>query len=631
MLEAREDFLHLMIGHGIPEAEVISMTDEEFQMTLNAILDENSPRAQQRQTYGHPQIRGPRPNNQEYRGVTLPDGFGNGNYNEDEAVRMAIENSLDDMLIAPHLRQPPPPQDEVGFHPRPSSNIHSHLNTNYNYNYNRNETHNYPPRPNPKPTPLPSSKTPRTNEAPKYNKDRSPSCSRPRRPAAPPPTSQYTSQTKKKSTTTTSSGKTSNPQTKSRPTTTSTTAAPSAINHNLVVTNSKPKINSNAPIAGTVNRKSPRQTGSSKSTASGGSSGTRPSAGTRKTTTTASTTTRTSATRPSNAPATRTSTNRPSNTPATRTGTKNAPSNPTSSHSSRATGETIVNSRPSTNQTPRSQHKQNPTVKTDNIHNIQQKHTKKTDDTDNYQYKPKLRPNPTFINEAILDPTPDILHPKHYDNDDDSLLDDRLNYEKYYLKPKATNSNYKLPNPSPSQANPKPQPQLQPQPKPKPKTEEKPPEAKFSESQILRNIQDMEFIQATQEAERKEREEAEKKAQEERKAQEEKAKKESRLDEAVRLFKSIPPEPANGEKVVTIAAQVPNLNRIMRKFPPSSKGLDVYAWVSGQTLELDDEDKLFVDSFDLMQAGGQAQALDKDSTLEEQKISGRVLFQAVLV
>ena len=76
---------------------------------------------------------------------------------------------------------------------------------------------------------------------------------------------------------------------------------------------------------------------------------------------------------------------------------------------------------------------------------------------------------------------------------------------------------------------------------------------------------------------------------------------------------------------------MPNSKRIMRKFSPNSKGLHVYAWVSGQTLDLDDDEKLFVDTFDLMQAGGQAQALYKDSTLEEQKISGRVLFQAVLI
>ena len=191
MIEAREDFYDFMLLHGIPEADIRSMTDTEFQMTLNALLDENSPRAPYQQARPTRQASG----GNQYQGTTLPDGFGNGSFDEEEAYKRAIEASLDDMLIAPHLRPKPSPRNEVGIHHRPSSNINSHTNSNYGY---RKEPSNYPPRPNPKPTPLPSTKTPRGSEYSKYTpKERAPSCSHPR----PNPSQHMTSRATKKTNT----------------------------------------------------------------------------------------------------------------------------------------------------------------------------------------------------------------------------------------------------------------------------------------------------------------------------------------------------------------------------------------------------------------------------------------------
>ncbi|KAK8894442.1 hypothetical protein M9Y10_022876 [Tritrichomonas musculus] len=593
MLEDRLVFRDIMLEHGISEAEMRAMTDREFEMTVNALYDESSPRITQNQ---------PR-NNRNYRGTTLDDGFGNGNIDEEEATRLAIEASLDDMLIAPHLRPKPSPQNEVGIHPRPSTRPNHYMESNHYYH---NESTNYPSRPNPKPTPLPQPKPTRTTEYSKYNtKTRAPSCSHPRS------TQRTPSQTKRISDVPEPSTK---PQTRPKP----AASRPSNQAH-LVVTNSQPKVNSNSPIAGTTTKKTQKtttgsrppssrtpgaqhpvpiaRTGAAKATTTStkatGATRATPTSGRTRTTTTTTGATRTNATRPSNAPAVRSGVKK---------NISSNPSNDSNNFPSRtsiglAADEIIHTNKPSANQTPRSRNvnrqQSNPNI------------PKRTSSTN-------VAGKTTFADEAIFDPTPEILHPKHYIEDDDRLFD---NVQNRISKP-ATNSKYSQPKPEPK-------------PHPPPKTEEKPKADKYverplSESQIIRNVQDMEFIMAQQEAERKEREEAEKKALEEMQLKEEQQKKENEIEEARRLFKSIPPEPQNAAESITIAAQMPNNKRVMRKFPPNTKGIHIYAWISGQTLDLPEEERLLPDVFELLNLN---QTIDKNKTLEEQNITKRVFLQ----
>lgn len=105
---------------------------------------------------------------------------------------------------------------------------------------------------------------------------------------------------------------------------------------------------------------------------------------------------------------------------------------------------------------------------------------------------------------------------------------------------------------------------------------------------------------------------------------EEQQKKENEIEEARRLFKSIPPEPQNAAESITIAAQMPNNKRVMRKFPPNTKGIHIYAWISGQTLDLPEEERLLPDVFELLNLN---QTIDKNKTLEEQNITKRVFLQ----
>jgi hypothetical protein len=93
-----------------------------------------------------------------------------------------------------------------------------------------------------------------------------------------------------------------------------------------------------------------------------------------------------------------------------------------------------------------------------------------------------------------------------------------------------------------------------------------------------------------------------------------------REGEVIGRFYSLPPEPATG----TTIAVVVNGVRCIRKFDPQRLAADVYSWVAGQTIH-SDEDKLYFDEFELVMPG--KGVVDPDRTLEEQKMSGRIILQ----
>ena len=111
---------------------------------------------------------------------------------------------------------------------------------------------------------------------------------------------------------------------------------------------------------------------------------------------------------------------------------------------------------------------------------------------------------------------------------------------------------------------------------------------------------------------------------EENQQQIEKEEIEQKIGEVVSKYYSLKPEPKTG---TTIAVNLNN-QRIMRKFDPNSKGEDIYAWVAGQTIdEEDDDDKLFMDNFELQVNG--IGIVSHEKTLLEQGIKGRVMMNVI--
>ncbi|KAH0795646.1 hypothetical protein GPJ56_000525 [Histomonas meleagridis] len=134
-------------------------------------------------------------------------------------------------------------------------------------------------------------------------------------------------------------------------------------------------------------------------------------------------------------------------------------------------------------------------------------------------------------------------------------------------------------------------------------------EKELSSTQEIVQLQNIEYNEALKEAQIRtelEKQTAEEKANEE--------------EEMQKLINSLPPEPAIG---VTIAVLLKNGKRVMRRFDPKSKGIYVYVWVLMQINENTPDEKLSLDSFDV-KLSVSAKKIEKEQTLEEQNISGRV-------
>ncbi|EAY09849.1 hypothetical protein TVAG_259300 [Trichomonas vaginalis G3] len=151
----RDEFYSFFRRAGISREEMNSYSDVEFQNILCGLLDDNPD-------------QGLRP----LRRTSLPpgatpavlDGFGNGRYDEDEALKIAIENSIDDMLVAPHLRQPLDPRNEI---------VHPAAHPPRGVLPRQNRMGGVPKDLQPKPTPLPPTHTKQQDHPPRIPSSRS--------------------------------------------------------------------------------------------------------------------------------------------------------------------------------------------------------------------------------------------------------------------------------------------------------------------------------------------------------------------------------------------------------------------------------------------------------------------------
>lgn len=586
MLAVREDFRDILLSAGLSQAEIQNIPDDQFEVFVSALLDENSPRMprrpqpaplQPRNQYAAPQVA---------NRATLSDGFGNGNMSEEEALRLAIEQSLDDQLIPPHMRPIPEPENEVGYRPtqrRAASN---------RQDIYRFDQKSYPKYPNPEPTPLPRQiTTKRTQIADRQYK---------------PPSSTYESRYQ---TSTTPKTRTRTNQTTSNPRTTPktgtrTTAGPKTTttynNPQRNVTSSKSKVR-NANQYNPTNRFEQRETDVPRSTANF---------------VVTNSTTKTNTTTRTNARKTPVTSNRDTKTP-------KSTANPRLTPATKEIGYDVVMSKPDA-----APHSRNPpkstnySTKTSNVsnHNLS---TKKSTDRIQSNKVPHQSSHPTFPTEAITDPTLDILHPNNRFNNknDESLFEwaDGLPSKKATSN-QQSNVNKPRPPPPPAYEEPIYIPEVQPPP-PKPAPKAQP---SLSDSQKLRNLQNMEFIMAEQEAERKQREEMEQKAAIERQLEQEKRNKENKLKNTKSLYEKLPAEPPNDKGVVTVKVQIPDGQGIVRRFLPDRPGNDIYIWVSGNTLDLPEEKRLYPDSFELNVTFNEV--LDKNKSLAEQNIKGRIFL-----
>jgi hypothetical protein len=96
-----EFFVGLFLERGITMDEIQAMSEVEIQATINSCLDDPGPK---------PRASPPRP----AMLATAHSDFSNGTFSDyQDALAHALENSLDDQLVAPHLRPLPNPEDEI--------------------------------------------------------------------------------------------------------------------------------------------------------------------------------------------------------------------------------------------------------------------------------------------------------------------------------------------------------------------------------------------------------------------------------------------------------------------------------------------------------------------------------------
>ncbi|OHT14985.1 hypothetical protein TRFO_14655 [Tritrichomonas foetus] len=222
------------------------------------------------------------------------------------------------------------------------------------------------------------------------------------------------------------------------------------------------------------------------------------------------------------------------------------------------------------------------------------------------QLKPSIQK--TFLNEAILDPTPEILHPSHQTfTDDEDFGDSFFSYEPPTFLENQQNLNDGGETDD----------QIETQ-----QLNRHLRKNEMTESQVIRNIQNMEYVLAQEEAYQKELDEIRKIEAAELAEKQLKEQKEKEENELRRIISEIPAEPQKG---TSIAIQLPDGRRVVRKFDENSIGLYVYAWVCEQTIKMGDL-KLGLNSFNLVPTYGNNETVKKNKTLKEQGIAGRVFL-----
>ena len=625
MMEIRDDFLDLFQIHGISRLQLHQMPDYEFEAKLNEFLDDRysngpnfhsqfpngddygdngginrssadrsgnhafdddelnaalaasledapaglyasnsrSPRNRTQQNQRPSQIRHP-PSYGANLSRAAMDGFGNGDLDEEAAMKAAIEASLDDMLIAPHLRPRPDPRNEI-VHPDVGGAI------------SRNKVSNYHPKVGgipkelqPKPTPLPSTK--KTTNATRTNARQvtgtkakeKPLNSRlyvqHNAPAVPAP-----SGNSRRPTTTSKpriNSSSSNTSVKSRNATNATKPKPSANARNPP--NAKrptfgeiPPIHAREPI----NSRPSSQRTVPKAPASKG--------GVKKTT--------------------------PGSTAQKRANPQNQFNNPPPSFSTKQE----VKTKPKADLPTRTR---SDGTKGLPHHIPPRRGPIELPAAEIIREAPRVPPKKSVpVRETFEEPIADEIAPhdhNSYFHAQNGYIDQLLEYEKKFdeidLPPPA-----KIDSPQPSKA-------LSAAP------------AEMRKSHNERNLQDLEYEQILQEAEREE-EEKRKKEEEERQKMEEMQKEQDSKESKLRnILQSIPPEPQNG---TTIAVVLFN-KRVMRRFSPDEDAIHVYAWITSES-----GGQLDLDSFELAPVGGEK--LIKGKSLEEQNIKGRIMLSII--
>lgn len=151
----------------------------------------------------------------------------------------------------------------------------------------------------------------------------------------------------------------------------------------------------------------------------------------------------------------------------------------------------------------------------------------------------------------------------------------------------------------------------------------------FNNSSKIIQRQNEEIKKLEQEVAQKEREEHEKKLLEQEENNVKEACQISLADEIIDILSIIPPEPdepktaEEKKKVVNLQIILNDRKKIGRRFNDTDKGIFVYAWVAGTTL--DSDEILYLNSFELKMPMGNI-ILDKNQTLGEQKVRGKVCF-----
>ncbi|KAK8878531.1 hypothetical protein M9Y10_005311 [Tritrichomonas musculus] len=150
----------------------------------------------------------------------------------------------------------------------------------------------------------------------------------------------------------------------------------------------------------------------------------------------------------------------------------------------------------------------------------------------------------------------------------------------------------------------------------------------FNETSKIIQQQNNDLKKLEEEVAQKEREEEEKKLMEDEERNFEEACQVSLADEIIDYLDALqqePPEPktqAEKRNIATLLVTIDSKRRVTRRFSVKDRGIYVYAWVAGHTL--DSDDKLTLDNFELKIPFGERKVLDKNLTLEEQGIHGKV-------
>lgn len=550
--------MEMFLDRGFSRREVFRMTDAEFERTIGGFFEEDSPRPARRETQPRPAQRETLPRQQH------ANDFGNGDYDEDEAVRRAIEASLDDQLIPPHLRPKPDPRNE---------HVSTYRSPSVGYSRRPERT---APRPNPEPTALPT----RTATKPKAS---STTTATNKRSASVKPSTRVAGTTNSKNVSTVSTRQVGAREAVGRKRAdVPRRAEPSSVTHFGGVDLPEPSKRRIGRVSdNTASRvTNTRATGSASTKTAAAKSGS-------SRTSDRAPPTHTKLTVANSGSSGKTATSSSS----TRTGAAKSGSSASSSSAatrvSTRTGQSRTGNRtgvvPDTNQF----FEQVDAMRDENRKKAARDRIKKIDDLisgmdidDRVQVQ-----TPSGKLEAIRDPEEYLAIKRREERESRRAVPDPVVIDRPVATPPAKRAPDNL-----------------------------------SASQVLRREQDNEFQEAVRLERQKEENLAKQKRQEEEAKQKAELEKQSKQNDIAYRFAHLPPEPATG---TTIAARMLDGTRITRKFNPDDLGELLYVWVAGQTLDKPEEARLSFDSFVITTSVGIE--VQKAVSLSEQGIANRFM------